>query len=40
MEMPKPTEAHRKLNALAGRWVGSQDGQQWMTLMEGDYTRS
>src|SRR5882762_2913398 len=22
--MPKPTEAHRKLNALAGRWVGKE----------------
>lgn len=24
MEMPKPTEAHRKLNALAGRWTGQE----------------
>jgi hypothetical protein len=24
MEMPKPTEAHRKLNSLAGRWVGQE----------------
>jgi len=24
MEMPKPTEAHRKLSALAGRWTGKE----------------
>ena len=24
MEMPKPTEAHRKLAALAGRWKGQE----------------
>ena len=24
MEMPKPTEAHQKLAALAGRWTGSE----------------
>ena len=24
MEMPKPTEAHRKLAALAGRWTGTE----------------
>ena len=24
MEMPKPTEAHRKLAALAGRWTGQE----------------
>ncbi len=24
MEMPKPTEAHRKMAALAGRWAGQE----------------
>jgi len=24
MEMPKPTEAHRKLDALAGSWIGKE----------------
>jgi hypothetical protein len=24
MEMPKPTEAHRKLDSLAGRWTGQE----------------
>ena len=24
MEMPKPTEAHRRLAALAGRWTGNE----------------
>ena len=24
MEMPKPTEAHRKLHALAGHWTGQE----------------
>ena len=24
MEMPKPTEAHHKLSALAGRWIGKE----------------
>src|SRR5262245_40303613 len=24
MEMPKPNEAHRKLDALAGRWTGKE----------------
>ena len=24
MEMPKPTEAHRKLHALAGHWIGQE----------------
>jgi hypothetical protein len=24
MEMPKPTEAHRKLAGLAGRWIGKE----------------
>ena len=24
MEMPKPTEAHRKLQALDGRWIGQE----------------
>jgi len=24
MEMPKPTDAHRKLHALAGRWIGQE----------------
>ena len=24
MEMPKPTEAHRRLGSLAGRWIGPE----------------
>ena len=40
MEMPKPTDAHRKLNALAGRWIGKEvmpthervRSQRWATL--------
>ncbi|MCX6922929.1 MAG: DUF1579 family protein [Verrucomicrobia bacterium] len=24
MEMPKPTEAHRRLHALAGHWIGQE----------------